>query len=480
VLLATRQEVEAGSLPLQAEVCRDILNHEDGKTSIRTYDADGSVSLVTCLGDESKVTADDVACAVKSSLDNLRKGGISDAHVSVSTSVSGSVGADYVAQALAQAVMLGQYTWDCHLSEHSRSKPPISVHTDTNIAAGELALLEAMANGTTLARDLVNERGDVVNPASLHEVALEVAEAGNCEVHVVEGVDALRSEGCNMLASVGQASAWAPRMVMVHYNGTGGGTPESADGDAVTGRTMLVGKGLTFDTGGLNLKPTGFIEDMHGDMGGAAAVLGALHAVIQLKLPVDLVVALAIAENAIGSEAYKPHAILKSHKGLSVLNGNTDAEGRLALGDTLSYAQGRYRPDTIIDVATLTGACVVALGEYYSGVFGSDSHLVSQLVDAGTRRGDLAWAMPIGAGHRKELKSTVADTSSTGTGRYGGACTAAAFLEKFVDTSSTKWAHVDIAGPAYTSKAYGILPAGATGHGVHMLTQHLVDASQGQ
>lgn len=220
----------------------------------------------------------------------------------------------------------------------------------------------------------------------------------------------------------------------------------------------------------------------------ARAVLGAFRALTRMGLARNVVAVLAIAENAIGEHAYKPHGILRSHAGLTVEVKNTDAEGRLVLADALSYAQARHAPHTIIDLATLTGACVVALGEYAAGLFGNSSALRGALVAAGEARGERLWPMPIFAEHREEIRgAATADLQSTGGGRMGGACTAAAFLEFFIGAQAAgggaaampAWAHLDIAGPAMYSKSRSFMNAGGTGFGVQTIAQYCLDAPRG-
>jgi leucyl aminopeptidase len=303
------------------------------------------------------------------------------------------------------------------------------------------------------------------------------------------------NEGLHLLYSVGQAAGLVrpdthdPRYVELNYKGD----PEHPE-DVI----LLVGKCITYDTGGLNIKGTGFMEDMHMDMGGASAVLGAMLAIHRMGIKRNVVGVATVAENAIDSLAYKPHAIIRSHKGLTVEIGNTDAEGRLALADALSYGQQRHRPHTVIDLATLTGACVIALGEYSAGLFTNSSALKEGLLSASHARGERLWHMPIFPEHKEELKgASHADLQSTGAGRYGGACTAAAFLEYFVGHSPSvngrdpkptteaaaevkpAWAHLDIAGPAMYSKARGHMNAGGTGFGVQVVAQYVHDAPRG-
>jgi leucyl aminopeptidase len=356
-----------------------------------------------------------------------------------------------------------------------------------------VARAEAFAQGACFARDLANDRADEATPAALEAACRALAAAhpdGRLAVEVLQLAD-LRAAGMNLHVAVGQgvldmqqlgsagcgADAAAPtekspRLILLTLRGT-----SEEEGEAAP-PTALVGKGITFDTGGLNLKPTDFIEDMHLDMGGAAAVIGAMHIAAALGTNRRTVVAaLALAENAIGPAAVKPHAIVSSHKGISVEIGNTDAEGRLVLADALSYVQRRYAPARIVDTATLTGACVVALGEYAAGLFSNDDALSAALRGAGERAGERAWPMPILDEHDAELEGHFADVRSIGKGRMGGACTAAAFLRRFVD-EGTPWAHIDIAGPAMYSEQRGHMCKGGTGFGAQLLAEFVLSEEE--
>jgi leucyl aminopeptidase len=238
-------------------------------------------------------------------------------------------------------------------------------------------------------------------------------------------------------------------------------------------KIALVGKGLTFDTGGLNLKPTGNIEDMYLDKSGACAVLGTLRWAVETNFPVNLVCTLALAENAISSKSYKPLDIVTSLKGKTVEIGNTDCEGRLCLADALTYTQANYKPNTVIDLATLTGACVVALGEETAGAFGN-SDLIARLCKAGKYYQEDIWELPICKEHEEAIKGKVADICNKGKSRYGGASTAAAFLRHFVE-KDVEWAHLDIAGPAMNKAQRGQFSPGGTGFGVQLLTRFLIE-----
>lgn len=254
-----------------------------------------------------------------------------------------------------------------------------------------------MAHAVTFARNLANVRGSTATPTYMEEKIRELCDQHKSlikEVKVVKGYELL-DEKMGLFHAVGRAALSEPRLVAVHYHG---------DADS-TETLALVGKGVTFDTGGLNLKPTGSMEDMYGDKNGACAVIGALHGVLASKPKVNIVFIMGFAENAIDSKAYKPGDILTSRKGLTVEIGNTDAEGRLVLADTLTYLQDHYKPTTVIDLATLTGAVLVALGSETAGIFSNDDTLASDIIDSGKNTFEPFWRLPIFDEHRDAMKS---------------------------------------------------------------------------
>jgi leucyl aminopeptidase len=319
-----------------------------------------------------------------------------------------------------------------------------------------------LASATNFARDLANERSDVCTPAWMEIRARELVQIYQKEnIFDIEVVsfEEMKKLGLNLFASVGQGASVPPRLVILRYRG---------DPQNPSNEIALVGKGITFDTGGLNLKPTGSIEEMYLDMSGSAVVLGVMSALPKLGVKKNIVGALCMAENAISHLAYFPSAIIKSYKGLTVEIGNTDAEGRLVLADALTYVQRIYKPGYVIDIATLTGACVVALGEYAAGLFTNDNQLRDALVASGENVFERTWPLPLFSEHGDEMKGTQSDLKNIGKGRSGGACTAAAFLKEFIE-APTKWAHLDIAGPGMTSEKRGHVPKGATGFGVQLL-----------
>ncbi len=318
-----------------------------------------------------------------------------------------------------------------------------------------------MARATALARDLVN-----TPPRELSPDALAKAAASACtdlEVRVRDDA-ALREEGFGGLCGVGQGSSRPPRLVEITYDGGGGR------------HVVLVGKGITFDTGGLSLKPTASMLDMKSDMGGAAAVLGAVRAAADLQLPVKVTALLALAENMPSGDALRPGDVLTQYGGRTVEVLNTDAEGRLVLADALAYADTVLAADVVVDVATLTGAMPVALGKRIAGLFSDDDALSAALEAAADVSGERLWRMPIVDDYRQALDSPVADLRNIGDPKRklgGGAITAALFLREF--TGGRSWAHLDIAGPAMAGGDDEELTKGGTGYGVRLLTAWLQD-----
>merc|ERR1712137_113715 len=422
--------------------------------------------LVVTMDDKKPLDGPGFRALIHKSIQQLRTHKITEASLHMGDFALPDVSVPQYVDHVARTAALSSYEW----SQYKKSKNELFRHLElvgdslqTEEVSMGLADADAITSGTLFARDLGNEQADDMNPEKVEEVARALAgENDQFSVRVVKGKE-LEELGMNMLMAVGQASRWEPRLIFLEYR------PNASDD---TMPTVLLGKGITFDTGGLNLKPTNFIEEMHMDMCGAATVLGTAKAVSKLQMKQNIVFAVSVAENAISEHAYKPGAILKSYSGKTVHVGNTDAEGRLVLADALTYAQEIYKPKTVVDVATLTGACVVALGEYAAGLFSNEKQLQTAICQAADDVLERCWPMPIFPEHTEELESTVADTCSTGKGRYGGASTAAAFLQKFVN-EGVQWAHMDVAGPAMYSAARSYMPKGSTGLGVQTLVRFL-------
>lgn len=325
------------------------------------------------------------------------------------------------------------------------------------------------AEATVLARDLVNRSPDETTAQGLGALAKEAGEAVGLTVSVWDKA-AIEAEGMGGLLSVNRGSVDPPAFITMEHH---------PDGAVNEKPVVLVGKAVTFDTGGLSLKPTkGSMDHMKADMAGGAAVIGAMVGIARMALPLHVVALVPSTDNRPGLNAFVPGDVVRMHNGTTVEVLNTDAEGRMLLADALSYAR-RYDPHLVVDVATLTGAAVVALGDRVAAVFTSDTEdapgRYDHFVDAGNVSGDRVWPMPVFELYREQLKSDVADLKNVG-GREAGSCTAAAFLEHFTqdgEGNGYPWVHLDIAGPAFRDSASGYLPSGGTGFGVRLLMEAL-------
>ena len=316
----------------------------------------------------------------------------------------------------------------------------------------------ALAEGIALARDLGNQPPNICHPSYLADQAKQMANDLGLDCEILER-DTMAEMGMHSLLAVARGSAQAPKLIVLHYRG----------GSKKDKPLVLVGKGVTFDTGGISLKPAADMDEMKYDMCGAAGVIGTLQAVARMALPINLTVIVPAVENMPGGNATRPGDIVTSLSGQTIEILNTDAEGRLILCDALTYAE-RFEPQTVIDVATLTGACVVALGGVASGLFSNKDSLARDLAEAGEEAGDRAWHLPLWDDYQELIKSPFADMANVG-GRWGGAITAACFLSRF--TKKYDWAHLDIAGTAWKSGA----DKSATGRPVALLTHYLMQAA---
>eukprot|EP00823_Brevimastigomonas_motovehiculus_P008001 TRINITY_DN71_c1_g1_i1.p1 TRINITY_DN71_c1_g1~~TRINITY_DN71_c1_g1_i1.p1 ORF type:complete len:580 (+),score=146.05 TRINITY_DN71_c1_g1_i1:41-1741(+) len=326
---------------------------------------------------------------------------------------------------------------------------------------------QVYAAATIFARELANERADVATPLYMESVARSVCQAHELTFTLLQDTQ-LQQLGLDMIHAVGKAASHLPRIITMEYNGN----PKQKE------RIALVGKGITFDSGGLNIKTGDYMDDMHLDMSGSAAVLATMKAIATLKLPINVVGVLALAENAVGPTAYKPKTIISTPKG-TVEVSNTDAEGRLVLADAFTYTQKTFCCSHMIDLATLTGACRNALGEQLAGLFSNDDTLASQLIESGERANERCWKLPITSDHIADItKTDYSDFRSTGASKTAGACTAAAFLKQFVE-ENVKWSHIDIAGTAMYSHARSYKPVGGTGFGVQLLCDFLDSQASG-
>lgn len=328
-------------------------------------------------------------------------------------------------------------------------------------AETEIALQQgvAIARGMGVTKNLGNLASNICTPTYLAEQADKMAKTYGFKLSVLEEKD-MEALGMGALLAVARGSHQPAKLIVLEYCGL----------KNTEKPIILVGKGVTFDTGGISLKPAADLDEMKYDMGGAASVLGTLTAVAEMKLPINVIGIIPTTENMPGGNATKPGDVVTSLSGQTIEILNTDAEGRLILCDALTYAE-RYNPEVVIDIATLTGACVVALGHVVSGLMGTDESLAQELLQAGEKISDRAWRLPLGEEYQELLKSNFADMANIG-GRWGGAITAACFLSRF--TKKYRWAHLDIAGTAWKSGK----EKGATGRPVPLLTQFLIDRAK--
>ena len=330
-------------------------------------------------------------------------------------------------------------------------------------AEEEWSGLEAVLTGLSFTRGLVTEPANVIYPESFVERCRSAMEGLGIEFEVLDEAE-MRELGMGALLGVGQGSVRPPRLLVLRWNGAGTG--------AGAGKPLvLIGKGITFDTGGISIKPALGMEAMKWDMGGAGAVAGTILALATRKAKANVVGICVLAENMPDGNAQRPGDIVTSMSGQTIEVINTDAEGRLVLCDAMTWAQRQYKPETMIDLATLTGAMIISLGHEYAGMFSNDDGLAAQLSAAGAESGDRLWRLPMGEAYDKLMDSPIADMKNSGP-REGGSITAACFLRRFVD-EGVKWAHLDIAGMVWADKPAYLYDKGATGFGVALLDRFI-------
>ncbi|WP_153557277.1 leucyl aminopeptidase [Roseimaritima sediminicola] len=365
---------------------------------------------------------------------------------------------DEAAEALVAGAITGTGGQALYQSEPKRFAPESIAFA--HVSAAALRSGQTVGESIEVTRRLVNEPGNVIYPASFAEAARKVAEECDLEIEVW-GEDRLQQERCLAMLAVGQGSVHPPRLVKLSYRGD-----ERSDAPTIA----LVGKGVTFDSGGLSLKPSPSMLDMKMDMAGAATVLGVVRCLALLKIPCNVVGYMGLAENMIDGRSYRLGDVIKTRSGKTIEIHNTDAEGRVVLADVLDVAV-EAKPQAVVDLATLTGACLVALGTRTAGLMGNDQALQQAIQQAADQQGEYVWPLPMHSFFDEQVRSKVADLRNVGEGRWGGAITAAKFLEAFVGDS--KWLHIDIAGPAFADSATAERDAGATGAMVRTLVHWL-------
>jgi len=369
---------------------------------------------------------------------------------------------------LAQGAGLRAYAFDRYKTKRKDDEKSPATRNLT-IAVGDVAAARkaygprsAISDGVLIARDLVNEPANVLYP---EEFARRTGALKKLRVAVeVLDIRAMKKLGMNALLGVGQGSVRESRVVVMRWNG----------GKAGEAPVAFIGKGVCFDTGGISIKPAASMEDMKGDMAGAACVVGLMHALAARKARVNAVGVIGVVENMPDGNAQRPGDIVKSMSGQTIEIINTDAEGRLVLADVIWYTAQRFKPKFMVDLATLTGAIIVALGQEYAGMFCNNDQLAERLTKAGSETGELVWRMPLAPEYDKMIDSKFADMKNTGGSRWGGAITAAQFIKRFVD-DKIPWAHLDIAGTGFDSRQTDINRSWGSGWGVRLLDRLVAD-----
>jgi leucyl aminopeptidase len=425
--------------------------------------------VITGLGKKRELTVDKVRSTVAETCRWLRQKGVTGMATIVQGAGINKINIEDAAQAVTEGALLGLYTFRRHITKEENSfkdvKELVLVGDEKEKPLIERAINRgrSMSEAVNWARDMVNEPGNYMTPGHMADAARKMAGDYGLRVEVLEK-EQMTELGMGALLGVAQGSQQPPKFIVLQYKGS-----ESDDIDMA-----LVGKGITFDSGGISIKPSERMSDMKGDMAGGASVMAVLITLARLKPEVNVTVIVPATENLPSGTALKPGDILTAMNGKTIEVLNTDAEGRLVLADALSYAK-KLGARFIIDVATLTGACQIALGNICTGAFGNNQELVNRIIAAGDEAGELIWQMPMYDEYKEQLKSDIADIKNIG-GRYGGAITAAKFLEEFVD--KTPWVHLDIAGTSDTDKEKGYLVKGATGVPVRTLANLIISMSK--
>lgn len=396
----------------------------------------------------------------------LQGTGDTAAAIAVDVIDGSSLSVSDIAAHVALGARLRSYRFDKYMTkEKKEEKPALKKLTvlceDANAAKRLFQPMESVANGVFLTRDLASEPANVIYPESLADQARKLADIG-VDVEVL-GEKQMRKLGMGALLGVGQGSDRESQLVVMQWNGAG---------DTDSKPIAFVGKGVTFDSGGISIKPSANMEDMKWDMGGAAVVIGLMKALAERKARVNAIGVVGLVENMPSGKAQRPGDVVTSMSGQTVEVINTDAEGRLVLADALWYTQDRFKPRFMINLATLTGAIIISLGSEYAGLFSNDDTLAQRIAAAGQAVGEPVWRMPLGEAYDKQLKSDIADMKNVG-GREGGSITAAQFLKRFVN--DVPWAHIDIAGVTWAKKDAATVPKGATAFGVRLLERLVVE-----
>lgn len=423
--------------------------------------------ILAGLGESKKLDKDTFRRVAAYTVKKAKESGFSRIVVDINLEYE-KLSPEEISASITEGAILGNYSFDKYLSKKDRNK--VEILEINTILKDKTSLKEAVKVGKILAeaqnftRDLVNEPANVINTVQFAQIAEDLAKSYGFEIKIYDEKQ-IEEMGMGAYLAVAKGSENPPRFIHITYR------PENPKGEYA-----IVGKGLMFDSGGLNIKTGDFMRWMKTDKSGACAVLGIFKAIGELKPDVTVHGIVAAAENMPSGKAYRPDDILKAKNGKTIEIGNTDAEGRLTLADALCYAS-ELKPDAIIDMATLTGACVVALGEFTAGVMGNNQKLIDEILSISEDTGEWMWQLPFNDKLREQIKAPHADVYNVGTTRYGGAITAGLFLEHFVDPK-IPWVHIDIAGPSHHTSGWYYHPKGATGIPVRTVVNFLLKKSK--
>jgi leucyl aminopeptidase len=473
--LLTKEDKVLDGILAQAWERREIRGKRKDVTIFHRSDGKGRV-IVVGLGPQGQVDAEAVRRAAADVVRRVKGQGIRTLGFRLEAFVSERVDAETAVRAIADGAALGAYEFLRYRSTRESAVEETTVFLGEPYQREEAGLRRALDQQSEIlesvlwTRDILNVPADTATPEWLAEEARKLAKEYGLKIQVFDETK-LAEMRCGGILSVGGGSSQPPRMIVLEYSG-----------GAKSGKTVaVIGKGITFDSGGISIKPAQHMSYMKFDKSGACAVLGILRAAAALKLPPKVVGVMACAENLPGGSAYRPGDVVRTYNGKTIEVLNTDAEGRVVLADALGYVVDRYHPDEVIDLATLTGACVTALGFDTAGVISNDDKLAQGLLDASQHTGESLWRLPLADIHREMVKSDIADVRNSTEMPPAGALTASAFLETFV--GRTSWAHLDIAGPAmidYDAMKYvpAYLNRGGTAFGVRLVTRYLMDGSR--
>lgn len=425
-------------------------------------------AVLAGIGEAKTIDAtalENIGGGVVPKLNNLRA---ASATMAIESAKIGGISAAEAAARIAHGVNLRSYNFDKYFTKKTADEKPTLKSFSVSLTGSKTATkiygeLAAIAEGILFTRNLVSEPANIINPETLAEQCKTLEKLG-VEVEIL-GEEEMYKLGFGALLGVGQGSAIESQLVVMKWNGLGEKSKVAP--------LAFVGKGVTFDTGGISIKPAGGMEEMKWDMGGAGVVIGLMKALAGRKAKINAVGVVGLVENMPSGNAQRPGDVVTSYSGQTIEVLNTDAEGRLVLADALWYTQKHFKPKFIVDLATLTGAIIVALGTSRAGLFSNDDKLAEQIFKTGIKVGEEVWRLPLAEVYDKQINSDIADMQNIGKEREAGSITAAQFLQRFVNNVS--WAHLDIAGTAWSKKDTDITPKGGTGYGVRLLNQLIVD-----